>query len=252
MQSSKTNRVRDQLSQRLLALYHMVDKDTRFCDVGCDHGYLSIALVQDEICPEALAMDLRPGPLERAREHIAQAGLEDKIQTRLSDGIVKLEEEEADTVLISGMGGGVICHILSADEKKTKSIPSLILGPQSQLEMVRSYLMEGGYELISENMVEEDGKYYPMLKVSYRGESAIASWQIPGREDLQKAALMFGPGLLKQRHPVLRAYLLYRKRVVSSILDQLPADAAGERREEVQSELALLQQALSMYEGKQE
>ncbi|MBQ5430939.1 MAG: SAM-dependent methyltransferase [Lachnospiraceae bacterium] len=250
MMKKDTGRVRDQLSQRLLALYHMVDENTRFCDVGCDHGYLSIALVQDQVCPSALAMDLRPGPLERAKEHIAQAGLEGNITTRLSDGIEKLSAEEADTVLISGMGGGVIHHILTADEEKTKGIPHLILGPQSQLELVRSYLKEAGYELFSENMVEEDGKYYPIMKVSYRGEHAKDSWEVEGGEDMQKAALMFGPMLLSQQHPVLKEYLLYRQRVVSSIRSQLPKDAAGARKEEVERELSLLGMALSMYEGK--
>ena len=250
MMKKDTGRVRDQLSQRLLALYHMVDENTRFCDVGCDHGYLSIALVQDGICPKALAMDLRPGPLQRAKMHIESVGLEEKIETRLSDGIAKLKEDEADTVLISGMGGGVIYHILADEEEKAKSIKSLILAPQSQLVLVREYLRDAGYELVSEDMVLEDGKYYPMMKVSYKGKEAKESWELFGGEEVQEAAMMFGPCLLKQKHPVLKQYLLYRKRVVTSIKEQLPETVSSERREEVEKELHLLELAMSMWEGK--
>lgn len=80
-----------QLSMRLRAIAGMVTKGNRLADVGCDHGYLSIWLVSEKTVPSAIAMDVRPGPLSRARENITRYGLEDYIETRLSDGLAKLE-----------------------------------------------------------------------------------------------------------------------------------------------------------------
>ena len=104
---------------RLRAIAGMVTKGNRLADVGCDHGYLSIWLVSEKTVPSAIAMDVRPGPLSRARENITRYGLEDYIETRLSDGLAKLEPGEGDTLVIAGMGGPLmekqykLCGILN-------------------------------------------------------------------------------------------------------------------------------------------
>ena len=115
-----------QLSMRLRAIAGMVTKGNRLADVGCDHGYLSIWLVSEKTVPSAIAMDVRPGPLSRARENISRYGLEDYIETRLSDGLTKLEPGEGDTLVIAGMGGPLMERIrrkvLSNDESGAKRI----------------------------------------------------------------------------------------------------------------------------------
>ena len=93
------------LSNRMQALTDMVTPGTVITDVGCDHGFVSVYLVQKGISPRVIAMDVRPGPLEHAREHIREYGLEDRIETRLSDGLHSLKTGEAAGMICAGMGG---------------------------------------------------------------------------------------------------------------------------------------------------
>ena len=92
-------------------------KGSRLADIGTDHGYIPIALVQEGRIPSALAMDVGKGPLSRAREHIHSQGLDTYIETRLSDGLTELHEGEADTVLIAGMGGMLMKRILEGGKR---------------------------------------------------------------------------------------------------------------------------------------
>ena len=101
-----------ELSKRLKTVAAAVTPGHRVADVGTDHGYIPIYLVERGLCPAACAMDVNRGPLARAEEHIRQEGLSDRIGVRLSDGLEKLSPEETDTVVISGMGGELICRIL--------------------------------------------------------------------------------------------------------------------------------------------
>ena len=94
-----------QLSLRLAAISKMVHGGNRLVDVGCDHGYLPVYLVLNKKIPSAIAMDVRKGPLLRAKEHVQQYGVSDYIELRLSDGLSALKAGEGDTLVIAGMGG---------------------------------------------------------------------------------------------------------------------------------------------------
>ena len=102
-----------QLSKRLSAVAGLVTRGNRLVDVGCDHGYLPVYLYLNHMIPSAIAMDVRPGPLSRAEEHIAQYGLGEYIETRLSDGLAALGTDEGDTLVIAGMGGPLMERILT-------------------------------------------------------------------------------------------------------------------------------------------
>ena len=132
------------------AVVAMVTSNGILADVGTDHGYVPIALVQRQKIPGAIAMDINKGPLARAKENIAAAHLEDYIQTRLSDGVEELEPGEADSILIAGMGGELIIHILSEGEKVCKKASELILQPQSDIRKVREYLREHQYKIVDD------------------------------------------------------------------------------------------------------
>ncbi len=233
-----------QLSRRLLAIAGMVTEGNRLADVGCDHGYLSIYLVGEKKVPSAVAMDVRPGPLSRARGNISRYGLEDYIETRLSDGLMKLEQGEGDSLVIAGMGGPLMERILSDGAKVREGVRELILQPQSDLPHFRHFLAEIGWEIVSEEMIKEDGKFYPMMKavrdksgkkISYTEEEA---W--------------FGPILLRERHPVLKEYLLREAAIREKILAGLsktPSEAAKARFAEVKEEKELITLALKRYES---
>ena len=127
-----------ELSKRLEAVAGMVTAGMRLADIGTDHGYLPIHLVKRGMIPSAIAMDVNKGPLMRAQEHIRAEGLEDKIITRLSDGLKNLKKNEADIMIAAGMGGGLVIRILSEGDGEIKGIKEYILQPQSEIKKVRA------------------------------------------------------------------------------------------------------------------
>ena len=146
------------LSKRLETVASMVTKGNRAADVGCDHGFVPIFLVESGISPLAVAADVRPGPLSRAKEHIKEHRLEEKIQTRLSDGLANIKPGEADSLIMSGIGGILMMRLLQDEEHTAKSFKELILSPQSELFDVRRYLVSNGYLIEYEHMLCDEGK----------------------------------------------------------------------------------------------
>ena len=146
-----------QLSKRLCAVASLVPQGCRLADVGTDHGYVPIWLVRQGRIPSAIAMDVREGPLERAREHIRAAQLTGYIEARLSDGLSALAPGEADCVLLAGMGGPLMARILKEAEEKWDSIGVYVFQPQSDLGQFRRFLDAAGFRMTAEDMVEEDG-----------------------------------------------------------------------------------------------
>ena len=202
----------------------MVTRGYRLADIGTDHGFVPIWLVRNGVIPSAIAMDVNRGPLERAREHIAQAGLEGYIRTRLSDGLAGLCKGEADSILIAGMGGALTQRILEKDPPQSLGTTELILQPQSEISKVREYLCRSGWKIDAEDMVLEDGKYYPMMHC------------IPGKMELTPEEALYGPDLLSTRHPVLWRYLRFRETVLNSNLESLQnasSERARERMEQI-------------------
>ena len=123
-----------QLSKRLSAVAEFVTPGGCLVDVGTDHGYVPIALLEQKKISSAIAMDVNRGPLERAREHITQYNMGDYIETRLSDGLHALRAGEGDSLLIAGMGGGLTIRILSEGEPLLSGFRELILEPQSDID----------------------------------------------------------------------------------------------------------------------
>ena len=144
-----------QLSKRLRAVADLVPGGTVLADVGTDHAYIPIALVEEGKIPRALAMDINQGPLMRAEENIKAHGLEEKIEIRLSDGLEKMKKGEADAVLIAGMGGLLTVRILSG-KREILGGATLVLQPQSDLPSVRGWLAEEGYAITAEDLVLQE------------------------------------------------------------------------------------------------
>lgn len=154
------------LSKRLQAAADFVTVGSCAADIGTDHGFLPIYLIQSGKCPRAVAMDIRKGPLERAQEHIAAAGLEHQIRVRLSDGMRELKKGEADSVVMTGMGGLTVLHILDDAQEMLADFREIILEPQSDIAKVRSYAREHQMYIDKEDLVYEAGKFYPVLHVA--------------------------------------------------------------------------------------
>ena len=230
-----------ELSARMQALVNMVSEGRRVCDVGCDHGWVSIYLVQKGMADKVYAMDVRTGPLERAKEHIARYQLEEIIEARLSDGLANLQAGEADCMICAGMGGPLMMKILTEGREKAKVMKELILQPQSELALFRKFLREEGYKIVAEDMVLEDGKFYPMMKVNPVKEvECVAS-----DNEEQELWDAYGEYLLKEKHPVLKHYLLKGREQAQSLLQHLKEKGtASERILQLQKELKLLEKAM--------
>ena len=216
------------LSERLRTAASLVTPGNVLADVGTDHAFVPVFLVLNGTVPSAVAMDVNRGPLERAREHIRMYALEDRIRTRLSDGLRELKPGEAQTVMIAGMGGALTERILAGDtgcpEMTRTGIKELVLQPQSELMRVRLFLQRSGWRIDKERMVFEDGKFYPMMQCH------------PGTMQLSEEELLYGPCLIARRDPVLIRYLGWQDRVLSSNLEQLEGAEgirAARRREEI-------------------
>ena len=233
-----------ELSARLEAVAKMVTKGNRVCDVGCDHGYISIYLVKNGISPYVYAMDVNKGPLERAEEHIVMYGLEDKIETILSDGLVALGERKSDTLICAGMGGRLVVKILTEGMEKVKKMQEIILQPQSELHLVREYLRQQGFYIDKEDMVFEDGKYYPMMHILVHSDKKNEDSPVEDK---------FGPVLLREKHPVLREFLEYTKNTLDVIDKKLAAEEKTDKIENRIIELKMQQKevadALSYFEA---
>ena len=218
---------------------NLVTPGKRLADIGTDHGYVPIWLYEQGRIPSALAMDLREGPLQRAKEHIRMHGLDEKIKTRLSDGLEKLLPGEADSIVIAGMGGMLVVKILTQGQAVLDSVQELILQPQSDLDAVREYLHRTGFVIVQEEMVFEEGKYYPMMKAVH-GENT----------DDRKIWFLYGRLLLENRHPVLESYLQKEYDSCCKLLEKLSKTAtevSSRRCEELLEKKHLIEEALAFY-----
>lgn len=217
------------LSERMLRTAAMVSRGNRTADVGCDHAYTSIYLVEQGIAPQVVAMDVNAGPLARAKENVAKFGMEENISLRLSDGLAKLMPGEADTILIAGMGGPLMERILSEYPETVKAAKELVLQPQSEIGEFRRFLQKTGFRITDEDMLFEDGKYYTILRAEHGSDEA---WT----ED----EYLYGKYLKEAVYPVLYAFLAEERRMVTEVLESLgraDTEKTKKRKEELRLRL---------------
>lgn len=258
------------LSERMKHVLVLVSPHKAVADVGCDHGYMAIELIRSGKAKRVIAMDINEGPLARARANLTAYGLCDAIETRRSDGMEALCRGEVQGVICAGMGGKTICGIMERSRLLVRELDELVLQPQSELHIVRGYLRENGFLIAAEDMVSEDGKFYPMMRViPARGtekECAEARMDISGAKGLcgaekkvsgsmetenadhaeagaqrQRVEDWYGPCLLADGHPVLRQYLQKERTVCEEVLrnlSQTDTERGLARREELTRRLS--------------
>jgi len=156
------------LSERLSMVAALAgDNIGSLADVGCDHGWLGISLLLEGKAGRVIGMDLRKGPLSRADENALLYGLtKEQFETRLSDGLEGIAPGEADVIVMAGIGGVLMCRILTQGLEAAKAAKRLVLSPQSHIESVRELLAAEGFRITDERMCRENGKYYTAMCVS--------------------------------------------------------------------------------------
>lgn len=237
------------LSKRLFHIADMVTDGNILADVGTDHGYLPVALVLEGRIPSAIAMDIGAGPLARAKEHIDEAGLSDKITTRLSDGLEALSPGEAESIVIAGMGGSLIIRILENAAGSLCGVKELILSPQSEIADVRRFLVMRGYTIDREDFIEDQGKYYPIFHVLLKSDTR--TWD--------EVEYRYGKDLLARGSNELSSYLedsLEQKKAIcerlkSSLREQkTDANRIEARFMQVQEDIDCIEKACARLQSK--
>lgn len=229
MEKRKNPRNKIKLSKRLHTIASFAEPGCRVADIGTDHAYIPIDLILREIAVSAIAMDVGQEPLVRAIENIARYCLEDKIETRLSDGLQKLQPDEADTVIIAGMGGELMLRIITEGCHVWESVKQWILSPQSEVEEFRRGLEKLGFEIRKETMLCEEGKYYNVMLVR-RGSMHYD----------EAYRYRYGDLLIREKHPVLIEFLAREEHTLEKIRNHLLGSkgaGANLRRHEVEDAL---------------
>ncbi len=236
-----------EISRRLKEIGNLVIPGSRVADVGCDHAYISLYLIENNISSHIIAMDINQGPIDRARINVEAYGYKDKIQVRQSDGIKELKAGEVDSLLIAGMGGNLILKILSDSMDMVKThIKSLVLQPQSDINLVRRQLKDFGFLITQENMIKEDGKYYVMMRAER--ESIIQDKK--AYELTREEHNHFGRLLLKRQDNILYDFLIKERKQLDKINNKLIAAATENtltRQEEILSMIKLVDRSLKYF-----
>ena len=227
------------LSNRLEMVVSFVMPVRSAADVGTDHGHVPVELVRRGIVERAYAMDVRKGPLSKAEENIAAAGIKEKIETRLSDGVNKLNAGEADSVIIAGMGGELVIHIMEEGRHVWDTVKQWVLSPHSEIHKVREWLESNGFAIVKEDMVFEEGKFYTVLDVR-------PGKQVTGESDARELEKHFryGDYLRETKNPVFLDFLKDEEMKLVSLIENLSKQA--EHSERAKESLKEVEEKLSM------
>lgn len=196
-----------ELSERLKTVAGLV-KYRSIADIGTDHGYIPCYLAYQNNIDKAIACDVNKGPLNKASENVTHYGFEDIIETRLGSGLELLNKGEADTVIIAGMGGILICDILKNGTDKLEDVKQLILQPQRDIYSVRKLIHQLGFKIDEEKMLCEGGKYYNII-------SAVKGSEFYTDE----LYYYFGKKLIESKSSVLKEYVTLRLNKYQNILE---------------------------------
>lgn len=161
------------LTPRLGKIASLVKCNNVVADIGTDHGYIAIHLVQNRISPFVIAGDVNPKPLDCARKNIEAAGLTDKIETRLGSGLTILKPKEAATIIIAGMGGLLISELIQQSLEVAQMAEELILQPMQAQEELRRYIVGAGFKIVKDILVKEDNRIYEIICVK-KGKQSVA------------------------------------------------------------------------------
>lgn len=221
------------LSPRLAAVAAHVLDGRPLADIGTDHAYLPVHLLQAGRIPRAIAGDILPGPLAAARATVAEAGLTDRVDLRLGPGLRILTPGEAECATICGMGGPLIASILA--DGPLEGLRRLVLQPMAGEERLRGWLADSGWRLVAEELVPEGERLYVILVAE------------PGPMTLDEVDRVAGPILRRSGGPLFDRYIeaqleLARRALEGARRSRRPEGEA--RAEELSHRIRLLQEAL--------
>ena len=200
------------LTDRLLKIASLVTKGKKVADIGTDHGYIPVHLLNKGHVNYAILADVNKGPLENARKEVRHNNLIEKVDLRLGSGIEVLEVNEVDEVIIAGMGGILIAELLEAKIEVAHSVDKLILQPMQAQKELRKYLLNNGYEILDEVLVKEDFRIYEIIVAKYTGKNTEVEDEI---------YYEVGSKLIENRDPLLNEFVDKKIFMYDSILQKI-------------------------------
>ena len=207
------------ISKRLEMVASFVPQGAVLLDVGSDHAYLPIELVERGQIEAAIAGEVVEGPFQSAVKNVEAHGLKEKIQVRLANGLAAFEEaDQVSVITIAGMGGRLIARILEEGLDKLADVERLILQPNNREDDLRIWLQDHGFEIVAENILEEAGKFYEILVVE------------AGQMKLSSSDVRFGPFLSKEVSPVFVQKWQKEAEKLEFALGQIPEKNLEERQ----------------------
>ena len=207
------------ISKRLELVASFVPQGTILLDVGSDHAYLPIELVERGQIESAIAGEVVEGPYQSAVKNVEAHGLKEKIQVRLANGLAAFEEgDQVSVITIAGMGGRLIARILEEGLDKLANVERLILQPNNREDDLRIWLQENGFQIVAESILEEAGKFYEILVVE------------AGQMKLSASDVRFGPFLSKEISPVFVQKWQKEAAKLEFALGQIPEKNLEERQ----------------------
>ncbi|CWE91623.1 Bcl-2 family protein [Streptococcus pneumoniae] len=207
------------ISKRLELVASFVPQGTILLDVGSDHAYLPIELVERGQIEGAIAGEVVEGPYQSAVKNVEAHGLKEKIQVRLANGLAAFEEtDQVSVITIAGMGGRLIARILEEGLYKLANVGRLILQPNNREDDLRIWLQDNGFQIVAESILEEAGKFYEILVVEV------------GQMKLSASDVRFGPFLSKEVSPVFVQKWQKEAAKLEFALGQIPEKNLEERQ----------------------
>ena len=207
------------ISKRLELVASFVPQGAVLLDVGSDHAYLPIDLVERGRIEGAIAGEVVDGPYQSALKNVEAHGLKEKIQVRLAKGLAAFEEEDqVSAITIAGMGGRLIATILEEGLGKLANVERLILQPNNREDDLRIWLQANGFQIVAESILEEEGKFYEILVVE------------SGQMKLSASDVRFGPFLSKEVSPVFVQKWQKEAVKLEFALEQIPEKNLEERQ----------------------
>ena len=224
------------VSKRMKQIADMV-RAKRVADIGCDHGFVSIYLINEKDVDHVYAMDINDGPLKHAREHVNDYGLSKQIEVIKSDGAKALKPGDADGAVIAGMGGRLTERIILDSIEVFQHMDEMILSPQSEIDHVRRFLIQNGFDIKDEDMVYDESKFYVIIKCSYDPDIT---------KQIDEVQALYGPVLIKKKHPVLIDFLKHMLVKLEDIVKRIDtgsdqkSDRNNIRADEINGEIELI------------
>lgn len=224
------------ISDRLKCIGNMVEKCECIADIGTDHAYLPIYLVEQGTCKKVIASDINKGPVEKAKRNIYFSKRSNEIQCRLGPGLTTILPGEVRAAIIAGMGGNLIRDILEESMDVFKSLDYVILQPVQNADVLRKYIYESGYNILDEELCKDENKYYEIIKIKYDNKAEI----------LNDIYYEVSKKLLQKKHPLLKEYIYFKIRKYDKIIKDIvdTSRLAKNRKVELEEKIIKLKEML--------